>query len=373
MTNLRFNGNGAEYFKIWIVNVLLTIVTIGLYYPWAKVRTRRYFYGNTSLDQQNFEYHATGKQLFLSYLIAMFFLIVYVVLGQVSPTISAIIMLLFAVAIPWIIWRSLIFNMKVSSFANVRFKFEGTLGDAYKLYIGYPLLFVVVAAVVMLVTREWSILLLIPLYVFAYALFKKMITEYRINGSRYGHGTFNCNLEIGPFVIISLKTFGVGVLATLIYFLLVSAIGGMTVFSNLAVLAENPDAIEQNASALIALVFVMYGGFFFIGMLTYAYATSRYRAYIYQNTKLEETILFNSTLMARTLAWVLFSNLVLLIVTLGLAFPWTKVRMAKAILENTGVKTDESLSDYTSQAQQTQSALGEELGDAFDVDVGLAL
>ncbi|MFT6387486.1 MAG: hypothetical protein ACJAUP_000857 [Cellvibrionaceae bacterium] len=45
MKTLRFEGKGFEYFKIWMVNILLTIVTLGLYYPWAKVRHLRYFYG----------------------------------------------------------------------------------------------------------------------------------------------------------------------------------------------------------------------------------------------------------------------------------------------------------------------------------------
>ena len=46
---LRFTGSGSEYFRIWIVNVLLTIVTLGFYSPWAKVRRLKYFYGNTYL------------------------------------------------------------------------------------------------------------------------------------------------------------------------------------------------------------------------------------------------------------------------------------------------------------------------------------
>ena len=43
----EFTGSGSEYFKIWIVNVLLTIVTLGIYSAWAKVRRLRYFYNNT--------------------------------------------------------------------------------------------------------------------------------------------------------------------------------------------------------------------------------------------------------------------------------------------------------------------------------------
>ena len=51
----EFRGNGGEYFRIWIVNLLLTIVTLGIYSAWAKVRRLRYFYGNTFLDGQSFD------------------------------------------------------------------------------------------------------------------------------------------------------------------------------------------------------------------------------------------------------------------------------------------------------------------------------
>ena len=37
---LQFNGKGFEYFKIWIVNIFLTIVTLGIYSAWAKVRNK---------------------------------------------------------------------------------------------------------------------------------------------------------------------------------------------------------------------------------------------------------------------------------------------------------------------------------------------
>ena len=77
MESLRFDGSGWEYFKIWIVNILLIILTLGFYYPWAKVRNRRYFYANSILDGRNFEYHATGKQLFLGYLIALIAFIIF--------------------------------------------------------------------------------------------------------------------------------------------------------------------------------------------------------------------------------------------------------------------------------------------------------
>ena len=54
-----FNGSGKEYFGIWIVNILLSIITIGIYSAWAKVRNKRYFNGHTELDGHRFDYHAS--------------------------------------------------------------------------------------------------------------------------------------------------------------------------------------------------------------------------------------------------------------------------------------------------------------------------
>lgn len=54
---LEFRGTGGEYFRIWIVNLALTLLTLGIYSAWAKVRKLRYFHGNTVLAGSTFGYH----------------------------------------------------------------------------------------------------------------------------------------------------------------------------------------------------------------------------------------------------------------------------------------------------------------------------
>ena len=48
--SFQFKGRAGEYFRIWIVNTLLSVVTLGVYSAWAKVKRLRYFYGSTFLD-----------------------------------------------------------------------------------------------------------------------------------------------------------------------------------------------------------------------------------------------------------------------------------------------------------------------------------
>jgi len=61
---ISFCGNGKTFFKIWITNLFLTICTLGIYYPWGRVKTKKYLYSSTYFGEHNFEFHGTGKQLF---------------------------------------------------------------------------------------------------------------------------------------------------------------------------------------------------------------------------------------------------------------------------------------------------------------------
>ena len=49
--SFRFHGQAGEYFRIWIVNLSLTILTLGVYSAWAKVCTKRYYYGSIYVDE----------------------------------------------------------------------------------------------------------------------------------------------------------------------------------------------------------------------------------------------------------------------------------------------------------------------------------
>ena len=82
---LEFRGSGREYFGIWIVNLVLSIATLGIYIPWARVRTRRYFYRNTLLDGHSFDYLADPKRLLIGYLIVGVFFILYSISDIIHP------------------------------------------------------------------------------------------------------------------------------------------------------------------------------------------------------------------------------------------------------------------------------------------------
>ena len=89
----QFTGTANEWFGIWIVNLMLSIVTIGVYSAWAKVRTKKYFYNHTFAEGRNFDYHATGGQIFKGRLIVIGALIVYQIIAVAVPPLGLLLTL----------------------------------------------------------------------------------------------------------------------------------------------------------------------------------------------------------------------------------------------------------------------------------------
>jgi len=397
MEAMKFNGQGWEYFKIWIVNILLTIITLGFYYPWAKVRNKRYLYANSSLQDRNFEYHATGKQLFIGYLISVGLFILYVVLESLSPVLGLVVLLIFLAALPWIIWRSLKFNLHVSSFSNVRFSFHGSIGGAYFNYMLLPILFFLslyagplIAVFVFSSAGQSSgfaigligtllVLLGIALAVYVYGTMQRKVNEYYIRGVNYGQGHFDTQLDAGVFVKIAFKSVVLGIagvfailLSVAVLSFIVGASGSLLSLESSLTDPEALGSVLSNGSILLVIA-IVYLGFIglFVAVASYAYA--RRRRYIFAKTQLDEKIRFESLLSARSMIWVSLSNLALIAVTLGFATPWATVRMMRLLLENTKVDTSVGFEDYVTQKQAEQSSLGDQIGDAFDVDIGLGI
>lgn len=390
MKTLGFEGNGSEYFKIWIVNILLTIITLGLYYPWAKVRSRQYFYGNSTLEGRNFEYHATGKQLFVGYLIAMALFITYIVIKELFPAASIVFIVVLMLAVPWLIVKSMMFNMKMSSFSNVHFNFEGKTAQAYINYLAYPLAMYVGLILLMVagitVRRHVDgaagglltliiVIGAIAFMIFAFAYIKKRNTEFFIDNSRYGQGDFKTDVTTSKLMSIAFNTFGVAIFVFLLSGVIVGIgaglFGGMGELAAVKDMSGDPEHTAALMKSLVPVLAITYAVLIIASIFVIAYSTARHREYIFANTKLDNNISFASTLKAMPYGWLLVSNLLLVVMTLGLAFPWTKVRAARMVLENTSVKAENGFDSYLTQKQDQTSALGDQIGDVFDVDVGI--
>lgn len=140
ITPIIFKGKTAEYFGVWIVNLLLTIVTLGIYSAWAKVRRKKYFYHNTLIEDVGFDYHAKPMSILKGRMIAFAFFMGYSFSANISPVLPIAFMLILFIFLPWLVVRGSIFNARNSSHRGLRFDFVGTIGQAAKVFIVLPLL-----------------------------------------------------------------------------------------------------------------------------------------------------------------------------------------------------------------------------------------
>src|SRR3954469_23066728 len=132
---LRFTGSGASYFGIWIVNLLLTIVTLGIYFAWAKVRRLQYFYRHTELAGTGFDFHGSPKRILLGRGIAFVMLVAYNMSVRLHSIWTLAVILVLAAILPWLLRNSLRFRLYNTSWRGTRFHFRGTVGGAYRVFL----------------------------------------------------------------------------------------------------------------------------------------------------------------------------------------------------------------------------------------------
>lgn len=318
---VRFTGRGAEYFGIWIVNILLIIVTLGFYAPWAKVRNNQYFYGHTLIDGTSFQYLADPWVIFRGRLVAIVAVIIWMVVGELFPLLSLALMVPLLLALPWVVTRALKFHAINSAYRNIRFDFNGGYGEAAMVLLVWPLLSLL------------SLLLLAP-----FSAWKSQ--SFMVNNARFGQLPFRFKATAGDYYLFFLKMLGL-VVGFVVLSMLVSSL------------------VSQWLSILVGVIgyLTLFG--FFMASLT--------------NLAMNATVLgmhgFRSQLGKGRMVWIYFSNTLLIVLTLGLFTPWAKVRMAAYRAECTQVLVHGDLDNFIAGEQQQASALGQELGDAFDVGV----
>lgn len=99
-----FHGKGLDYFFISLVNVLLSIITLGGYIPWAVVRSRRYVYENMELNGARFGYHAKGGALFISFWLMSIILFVVIYTAEMLHSLLGYIAIFLLMLIMPFLW-----------------------------------------------------------------------------------------------------------------------------------------------------------------------------------------------------------------------------------------------------------------------------
>jgi uncharacterized membrane protein YjgN (DUF898 family) len=136
-----FHGSGSELFGQFLVNWLLIIVTLGIYYPWAKAKLNRYYYQHTEFSGHSFQYHGTGMEMFVGFIKAFLIMagvgVTAALAGMAAGPVAGIICfyLMLIGLIPFAMVGSLQYTCSRSSWRNVHFGYNGTAGSMATIYL----------------------------------------------------------------------------------------------------------------------------------------------------------------------------------------------------------------------------------------------
>ena len=304
---LRFHGNGSSLFGIFVINVLLTLLTLGVYYFWGKAKIRRYMHSQTELHNSRFSNHTTGGELCIGWIKAIILILTIVLISEIPSffwedmthewiTTLAFYVLLLFVFLPLAIVGSLRFRLSRTSYQGIRLSFRGNSKTFFKIYyIGLL-----------------KTIFTLGLY---YPYFETKIRLFLTRSVQFGTGRF--------------KFFGTG--RNLFWHFVLAVL--LTPFT--------------------------------LGLCWYWYWARKTR-YYWSCTTFEGTS-FHSTFVGSRLLSLKVGNFILLVISLGLAWPWVAVRNNRFLCDYL-VLSDPP--DFSSIAQDFSDAeaTGEGLSDYLDFE-----
>jgi uncharacterized membrane protein YjgN (DUF898 family) len=80
---LVYDGTLFQLYEIYLLNLVLNIITLGIFRFWAKTRIRRYVWSHVSFQGDRLEYTGTGGELFKGFLIVLGFIVGFSILQAV--------------------------------------------------------------------------------------------------------------------------------------------------------------------------------------------------------------------------------------------------------------------------------------------------
>jgi uncharacterized membrane protein YjgN (DUF898 family) len=344
---MTFTGSGKEYFGIWIMNIFLTILTLGIYSAWAKVRRKRYFYGNTKLFDKGFEYHATGKQILKSRIIAFVLYVLFNILSQVNPIFALIFMIVFIIALPSLMCSAFRFNAKMTSFGNVRFSFSGDSWDAAKAFLLGPLL------------AFFSLGILSPLSV-------KWSSHFFFDNLYYGDKRFFTEPNLKKIYAAWIMPWSIftGTLALLIgygFYVYYNLIKG---FGSIGLDFQMMD-VDWHYVAL-----ALYVGLIILYVITALIYQAAVRNVIFNATKIDNRHYLGSNVSRLSYLTIHITSFLAILFSLGFARPWAAVRMARYLATHTFISLDGTVGDVFSKIEDTSSATAGEFLEMEGIGIG---
>lgn len=346
-----FTGSGEEYFRIWIVNLALTVATLGLFSAWAKVRRQQYFNRNTMLASASFDFHANPATILKGRLLGVVLMVLYDYAFGFSLPLCLALVCMFLLALPLLMRSALRFRLANTSYRGLRFGFDGGIGAAYRAYLP-PLAAVLLPSVLFLFFSDTVTVAVTALVFLGWPWMHGAMKRYQ--HAHLAYGTARSRYELAPesfyrpyliTMAIALSVFGACLIVPIV-----------VVWLHLLAVAE---------SILDAFPFI---AGYLIFQMTVPYLQARVANLAWSHTTLGP-VRWRSRLAPAALVRLHVGNAVLTLLTLGLYRPFGVVRVYRYRLACVALLAHGSVETIAASAVQPARAAGDAATDLLGFDL----
>ena len=328
VNRLKYDGSIGGMYKIWILDVILSIVTLGIYSFWAKTRMRKYMFGSFSLGSDRLEYTGTGKELFMGAIKFFPILIGFGIIYTLAPTILKMLLLVsFSILVPMLVFLSTRYRLSRIKWRGIRARLDGSPVD-YALFSLKRAFFSFV-----------SLGILIP---------ASDIARYRYIANCISFGNIRAKFKGGSDKLteIHILSFLVACGAVITFIILdsmmiSSAFEQAPALKDYAAMAkaERSKISDEQVGFMVLTLFMAFplGNFILttvLGILVAMGARSFYRAALIRE-KLRGLVIgdlrFKSKITGQDLLWLKLGNFLIYVFTLGLGKPFAVQRKMRMI------------------------------------------
>lgn len=346
---LEFRGNAREYFRLWVVNLCLTLCSFGIYSAWAKVRKQRYLHSHTVLDGTPFQYLGRPLTILKGRLVAAFFLAAYYLVSYLSPALKPFVLASAVVVAPWVLVRSAAFNARNTAYRNMRFDFTASYSAAAGVlyWLG-----AVPALVVGLIFEWWD--------------------DPRIMGAAFGLAGLLFPFWLGRFkrLMVTQRSFGgqAGVLdARATAFFRIYFLGGLILagVGTVVTVLMKFSPLSGRLSILLAPA-----SFYAAYMVSLAYVRSQSANLVWNHLRVGP-LRFRSSLKTWPLLKLYVGNTAGILLSCGLLVPWAVIRTLRYRLAHLQPEVTGSLAQFRAPRTAGATAGAAELSDLLQLDLAL--
>lgn len=355
---LAFTGTGAEYFRIWVAHTFLTIVTFGIYSAWAKVRKARWFAQHTSLLGDTFDYHGQPLRILLGRGIALLLFLAYSYSFDWSPSAGLAVLTLLLVLGPVLFGSAQRFRLVNTSWRGLRFGFDAPRARVYAVCV--PLLLVWTGGTVW-TAMQGSLggaailgLVSIALWPAIHAALKTLQHRH----ARFGGLQFGFPPSFGAFYGLYGRVLGLAVLVFI----------GVFIVAMILAAALGPGSRNSTGGAIVGML-IGFGAVLCLYIVCWPYFAARMQQMVWSRTTAGE-LRFHSRMEAGKLAKLVTINMLLVLVTLGLYWPFASVALARYRVQSLHVETPGEWPLVHAPSAADGNAVGDATLDFFDFDLG---